>query len=89
MINHLSFRNKNNSVFWRKDNYIIILYGEYLSEKINANNESFSLFWNFEKLKPIIKSFVEYANNYISGQCVVGKIEFVNIGDKVNITYFD
>jgi hypothetical protein len=92
IINHLSFRHKNNSVFWRKDKYIIILYGENLSKKTYSerhnSNDSFSLFWNFEKLKPIIKSFLEYANNYISDQCILGRIEFVNMGDKVNITYF-
>ena len=97
MINHLSFRQKDNSVFWHEDKCIVILYGEHLSEQIyseiksqircNSPFSSFSLFWNLEKLKPIIKSFVEYSNNYISEQCISGKIEFVNMGDKVNITY--
>ena len=98
IINHLSFRQKDNSVFWRKDKCIVILYGEHLSEQIyseiksqircNAPFSSFSLFWNLEKLKPIIKSFVEYANDYISEQCISGELEFVNVGDNVNITDF-
>jgi hypothetical protein len=83
---HLCFRQKNNSVLWQKDDCIVILYGEYVSRN-RAN--SFSVFWNFETLEPIIKSFVEYANGYIFEQCVTGQIEFVNIGNAVSITYLN
>ena len=91
IINYLSFRQKDNLAFWRKDKCIVILYIEYLSEQIYCEmkgKDSFSLFWNLERLNSIIKSFVDYANEYISEQYISGKIEFVNIGDKVNITYF-
>jgi len=49
--------------------------------------EKFNFFWNFEILNPTIDDFVKYANKYMSEECVSGRIEFVNNGNKVNITY--
>jgi len=94
LIDHLSFRQKNNNVLWQKDDDIIILYGEYLPKttyyKVLQSDfdVNFKEFWNKDVLNPIIDNFVNFVNNYTSTNNVTGKIEFVNIGDNVNITYF-
>jgi len=100
LFKNLSFRQKNNFGFWRRDDDeykdydIIIMYCEYVPDQIlNEINKSdnyttkFNFKWNFEILKPIINNFVEYANKYISDESVSGKIEFVHTGEKVNVCY--
>ena len=93
LIEHLSFRTKSKNIFWKEDDDIVILYGEYLpnptyKEIMKCDYDfKFKSFWNFEILDPIINSFIKYAVNYTSSENISGKIEFVNMGDKVGITY--
>jgi hypothetical protein len=100
LFNKLSFRQKINYGFWRrdddeyKDTDIIILYCEYVSDdvlnKINKCDDyitKFNFKWNFEILKPIIADFVNYANKYTLEDSISGRIEFVHTGEKVNVCY--
>jgi len=99
LFKHLSFRQKNNFCFWRRDDDeykdvdIIILYCEYVSDTISYKIDddkyitNFNYKWNFKVLKPLINDFVNYANNYTSEDSISGKIEFVHTGTKVNVCY--
>ncbi len=94
LFNYLSFRQKNNYGFWRRDDDIIILYCEYVSDDLlnqisncDDYDTKFDFKWNFKTLKPIIADFVNYASKYTSEDSISGRIEFVHTGEKVNVTY--
>ena len=100
LFNNLSFRQKDNWQFWRRDDDeyrdedIIIMYCEYVSDDVlNEINNSddfvtqFNFKWNFKILKPIINDFVNYASKYTSNDSIYGRIEFVHTGQKVNVCY--
>lgn len=99
LFKNLSFRQKNNFGFWRRDDDeykdvdIIILYCEYVPDKISYKIDddvyttNFNYKWNFKVLNPLIDNFVNYANKYTSGDSASGRIEFVHTGEKVNVTY--
>lgn len=92
-INNIYFRQENNYVMWPKDDHIVILYGEYVPDVLLSEKKKeeyglkFKFFWNYDKLNPIIESFVRFANTCILEESVSGKIEFVNMGDNVSLTY--
>jgi len=84
----------NDNSFYHHDKCITMVYYEHVPmeifNKMKASDdysEKFKFFWNKDVLNPILDNFINYANNYILEESVVGKIEFVNNGNNVSITY--
>ena len=81
---HVSYRHKDNHAMWNNNNHIIVLYKDtFTKPPFNPNSwigEDYPLFWNHDILKPMITSFIHYANDYIGEDIVIGDYEFVNNG---------